>query len=117
MKKRSSILGALQEPNLPEKPNICCGYPTDTGESLSYLAGEDNDELANPRAGDIALCLNCGAFLAYLNEQNVMRLAQSRDLAALDLEQLRRLKKLRKYIRQRGRVWPRKRGGKRFYPN
>jgi hypothetical protein len=107
----------MQEPNLPEKPNICCGYPTDTGESISSLLDEEEEGMSNPRAGDIAICLNCGTWLVYMNGENVMRLAQLRDLAVLDLENLRRLKKLRKYIRRRGRFWPKKRAGERFSPN
>ena|ERR1700741_3331757 len=112
----------LEEANLPTRPNICCGYPTDAGESLSSIAEEkkeegEEEERRNPRAGDIAICLNCGTWLVYLNGQNVTRLAHPRDLAVLDLKDLRWLKKLRKYIRQRGRFWPKKRGGERFSPN
>jgi hypothetical protein len=106
----------VQESNLPIKPNICCGYPTDAGESLSSVVGEE-EESVNPRVGDIAICLNCGTWLVYMNEENVTRLAQSRDLALLDLELLKSLKKVRKYIRHRGRFWPRKRSGQRFSPN
>jgi hypothetical protein len=105
----------LEGPNLPTKPNICCGYPTNSGENFSSLTEEE--ETVNPRVGDLAVCLNCGAFLVYMNEQNTMRFAQARDLAGLDPADLKRFKKARKFIRQRGRFWPRKRGGQRFHPS
>jgi hypothetical protein len=107
----------LEESNLPTKPNICCGYPTDSGESLSSLMEEEEEETVNPRVGDLAVCLNCGAFLVYMNEQNDMRFARALDLADLSPENLKRFKKARKFIRQRGRFWPRKRAGQRFHPS
>src|SRR5690348_13216624 len=106
----------LEEPNLPTKPNICCGYPTNAGEDPASIFGK-NEKDTNPQAGDIAICLNCGTPLVYMNEQNVTRLAGALDLAELGLETLKRLKKARKYIRRRGRIWPRKRAGQRFHPS
>jgi len=106
----------LEEPNLPERPNICCGYPTDAAETLTSLMEEDG-ECPNPREGDLVVCFNCGTLLVYMNEQNETRLARLLDTADLTPEALKRLKKARKYIRQRGRIWPRKRAGSRFSPN
>jgi hypothetical protein len=103
----------MQEANLPTKPNICCGYPTNAAECV--LKEPEEDDVA--RAGDLGICLNCGTWLVYLNEQNDTCLAGARDLAALDLEELRRFKKVRKYIRRRGRIWPKKKAGARFSPN
>jgi hypothetical protein len=105
----------LPQPNLPTKPNICCGYPTDSGENITSLLEEG--EAFNPRVGDLAVCLNCGAFLVYMSERNTMRFAQVRDLAELSAENLKRFKKARKFIRQRGRFWPKKRSGQRFHPS
>ena len=105
----------LEESNLPTKPNICCGYPTDSGENITSLLGEE--AAVNPRVGDLAVCLNCGAFLVYMNERNDMRFAQVRDLAELSPENLKRFKKARKFIRGRGRFWPKKRSGQRFHPS
>ena len=105
----------LEEPNLPIKPNICCGYPTDAAESFNSIVEEE--ETRNPRAGDFVVCLNCGTLLVYINEKNDMRFAQARDNALLTPGELKRLKKIRKYIRQRGRIWPRKRSGHRASPN
>ena len=103
----------MQEPNLPTKPNICCGYPSNAAECVSKEPWEDDVA----RAGDLGICLNCGAWLVYLNEENDTCLARPLDLAGLEPEELRRFKKVRKYIRRRGRIWPRKKAGSRFGPN
>jgi hypothetical protein len=105
----------LDKPNLPLKPNICCGYPTDTGESFGSILGEEEDP--NPNAGDIAICLNCGAYLVYRDEENGTRLANLQDLIGLSDKRRNQLKKTRRYIRGRGRIWPKKKGGERFSPN
>ena len=105
----------LEESNLPTKPNICCGYPTDCGENLASILGEE--EAIDPGVGDLVVCLNCGTFLVYMNEKNDTRFAKPLDLADLTPEDLKRIKKVRKYIRFRGRFWPRKRGGQRIHPN
>jgi hypothetical protein len=71
----------------------------------------------DPHAGDVAICLNCGTYLVYLTEENDCRLAELKDLIPLRDKQRKQLKKARKYIRRRGRIWPKKAAGERFSPN
>ena len=106
----------MDKPNLPLKPSICCGYPTDAGESFSTMLGEVELD-PEPHAGDVAICLNCGAYLVYLDEENNSRLAELLDLKLISDKRRLQLRKAKKYIRRRGRIWPKKKGGERFSPN
>ena len=108
----------MDKPNLPLKPNVCCGYPVDTGESFDSVLGEVKYEPdPDPNVGDLAICLNCGTYLVYTTEENDTRLAELRDLIGLSDKRRKQLKKVRKYLRARGRIWPKKKGGERFSPN
>jgi len=71
----------------------------------------------DPHPGDVAICLNCGTYLVYLDEENNARLAELFDLKQLSDKRRNQLKKAGRYIRRRGRIWPRKKGGERFSPN
>jgi hypothetical protein len=71
----------------------------------------------DPHAGDVALCLNCGTLLVYLDEENNARLAELIDLIPLSDKRRKQLKKAQRHVRRRGRIWPKKRGGERFSPN
>jgi hypothetical protein len=106
----------MDKPNLPIRASICCGYPVDAGESFDAMLGEYEDD-PDPHAGDVAICLNCGTYLVYLDEENNVRLAQLQDITKLSDKKQKQLKKARKYVRRRGRFWPRKTGGERFSPN
>ena len=106
----------MDKPNLPAKASICCGYPTDTGESFGTMLGEIELD-PDPHTGDVGLCLNCGAYLVYLDEENTKRLAELRDLLGISDKRRKQLKKAKRYIRNRGRIWPKKKGGARFSPN
>jgi hypothetical protein len=103
----------MDKPNLPLKPNVCCGYPVNAGESFTSLFGEYEPD-PTPRAGDLAICLNCGTYLVYTSEENDARLAERQDLIGLSDKRRLQLKKAQKYLRRRGRIWPRKKGGERF---
>ena len=108
----------IEKSNLPNKPNACCGYPTDAGENFATLLGEiEFDPDPNPNAGDISICLNCGTCLVYLDEKNNTRLAELWDLNQVSDKRRKQLKKAQKYLRRRGRIWPRKKAGERFSPN
>ena len=68
----------------------------DAGESFATML----DELEldpDPHAGDVAICLNCGAYLVYLDEENNCRFAQLLDLHRIPERRLKQLKKARKY--------------------
>jgi hypothetical protein len=106
----------MDKPNLPLRPSICCGYPVDAGESFATMLGEMELD-PDPHAGDIGICLNCGAYLVYLDDANNCRFAQLLDLNLLSDKRRRQLKKARKYVQKRGRIWPDKKGGERFSPN
>jgi hypothetical protein len=109
---------SLSGPNLPLKPNVCCGYPVDAGESFASALGEvDYEPDPDPHAGDIGLCLNCGTYLVYLDDHNNCRLAELQDLIGLTDKRRLQLKKARRYVRKRGRFWPKKKAGERFSPN
>jgi len=84
-------------PNLPRKANACCGFETDVGESQ----GEPG---AQPRRGDIAICLNCGAWLVYRNSENDTKLARAREIYGLEPRDMELLVELRKFIRARGPI-------------
>jgi hypothetical protein len=88
----------------------------DAGESFATMLGETELD-PDPHAGDVAICLNCGTLLVYLDEENNTRLAQLQDLIPLRDKRRKQLKKAQKYVRRRGRIWPKKIGGERFSPN
>lgn len=82
-------------PNVRRKANACCGYETEVGESQ----GEPG---AQPRRGDIAICLNCGAWLVYRNSET--KLARAREIYGLEPGDMERLVEMRKFIRARGPI-------------
>jgi hypothetical protein len=106
----------MDKPNLPLRPSVCCGYPVDAGETFDHMLGETglNDD---PHAGDVGICLNCGTYVVYLDEENNARLAELRDITQLSDKRQKQLKKAQRYVRRRGRIWPEKKGGERFSPN
>ena len=91
-----------EEPNLEPGINPCCGYITNSCDTLPDFG----DSL--PNVGDINLCLNCGTILIYTKAgtSNVTRLATRRDLESLNAHQRRILSKTQKYIFRRGPIYP-----------
>jgi len=83
------------------EPNPCCGYVTDMTESLDHIMGEGPDTL--PNAGDLIVCLNCGAVLVIIDPKtNRSRPVRRQDIEALSTKERRDLSSAQKYIRKRG---------------
>jgi hypothetical protein len=80
--------------------NPCCGYITDAADEV--ITGWD--PLTEPRKGDIAICLNCGALLTFTNTNGDKRLAWPGEIAKLNSYNRRMLRKSQRYIRERGRL-------------
>jgi hypothetical protein len=79
--------------------NPCCGYVTNSADLLPEF------ESATPDVGDLSICLNCGALLAYRDgERNLTRLATRRQMEGLNSEQRRYIKIVQRYIRARGLI-------------
>jgi hypothetical protein len=86
---------------LPSKSlNPCCGYITNAADEV--ITGWD--PLTEPRPGDIAICLNCGALLTFLNAEGDKRLAWPGEVARLNSRERRMLRKSQQYISKRGRL-------------
>lgn len=90
------------EPNLELGLNPCCGYLTDSVDSLPDF----KDEL--PNLGDVSVCLNCGTLLVYTKAgtANLTRLATRKDIEPFNAKQRRILRKVQKIIFRRGRFRP-----------
>jgi hypothetical protein len=84
--------------NLPPHANPCCGHVTDASSEVGRM-----DELQLPDAGDIAICINCGAILLYIDpKQNVTRYARRIEIETLPREAKHKLSEMQKFIRKRG---------------
>ena len=83
--------------NLALHTNPCCGFETNCSSEL----GEIEPELASP--GDLTICLNCGAILAYLDpEKNVTRFARRLEVDLLSRRLKKKLSIAQRLIRKRG---------------
>jgi predicted transcriptional regulator len=61
------------------------------------------DKLELPDAGDIAICINCGAILVYSDPQrNVTRYARRIEIETLPREAKQKLSVAQQFIRKRG---------------
>jgi len=88
------------EHNLPPHANPCCGHVTDASSDIEDL---DLDKMAMPDVGDIAVCLNCGAILVYIDpERNVTRYAHRIEIETLPRATRHKLSVMQKFIHKRG---------------
>jgi hypothetical protein len=85
-----------RERSLPTSFCPICRYEMDSATCVEK-------ELAEPSAGDLSVCLNCGELLQF-NEILVLRLLPTTQRADIDEESQKLLTRASELIRKRGRI-------------
>lgn len=92
----------MNKENIPAQPCPRCQYPQDTAEV------PDKPDV-QPGPGDVSICLNCGDLLRFNDAMMLVVPTADEEVQMyldFDLKQRRIVHTAQKYIKERGRFWP-----------